>query len=302
MSRFLEALHSGRVLLMDGAMGTELRRAGLGDEECPERWNLTFPDRVRAVHTAYAGAGADVFLSHTFQANPAALSKRELKDRLPEIIRSALLHAKAAGPDRFLLGDMGPFGSRRSPEEAVWVATAFQHVDALLLETASDVDDLSAVLQALARAGRLAEVPVLFSWTFLRNGEGDLRTFMGRSPESCAHAARKSRGVAALGVNCGRDVGMDEVIEVVRRYRAVTDLPLFARPNAGTPTKVGGRWVYPLTPEAMAARLPELLAAGVGMVGGCCGTTPAHIAAFTPVVDDWNARRGLLCKLPTSSV
>jgi 5-methyltetrahydrofolate--homocysteine methyltransferase len=97
-------------------------------------------------------------------------------------------------------------------------------------------------------------------------------------------------GIAALGVNCGKDIGMDEIIEIIRQYRKVTDLPLFARPNAGTPTKKGKRWVYPLTPKEMAARLPELLEAGVCMVGGCCGTTPAHIAAMRPIVDAWNRR------------
>jgi 5-methyltetrahydrofolate--homocysteine methyltransferase len=83
---------------------------------------------------------------------------------------------------------------------------------------------------------------------------------------------------------------MDEMIEIIRRYRQVTDLPLFARPNAGTPTRAGDRWVYPHTPEQMAARLPELLEAGVNMVGGCCGTTPEHIAAFKPIIDEWNAK------------
>ena len=95
-------------------------------------------------------------------------------------------------------------------------------------------------------------------------------------------------GVSALGVNCGRDIGMDDIIEIVRRYRQVTDLPLFARPNAGTPVCEGDRWVYPLTPAEMARRLPELLEAGISMVGGCCGTTPEHIAAMRPVVEQWN--------------
>ena len=87
---------------------------------------------------------------------------------------------------------------------------------------------------------------------------------------------------------------MDEIIEVIHRYHLEIDLPLFARPNAGSPTQVGGRWVYPLTPEKMAERLPELLEAGVSMVGGCCGTTPEHIAAMRPIVDAWNRKRGFV--------
>ncbi len=115
-------------------------------------------------------------------------------------------------------------------------------------------------------------------------------TFSGHTPEWFAGRAKKW-GVAALGVNCGRDVSMSDCAEIVRRYRQVTDLPLFARPNAGTPKKVRGRWVYPLTPRGMADQLPELLEAGVSMVGGCCGTTPDHIAALKPIVDRWNGRR-----------
>src|SRR5262249_60163604 len=109
--------------------------------------------------------------------------------------------------------------------------------------------------------------------------DGRMDTIGGRPPEYFGKRAERW-GVAALGVNCGRDMGMDEIIEVVRRYRRHTALPLLARPNAGTPKQKGKRWVYPGTPAAMAARLPELLDAGATLVGGCCGTTPEHIAAF----------------------
>ena len=142
---------------------------------------------------------------------------------------------------------------------------------------------------AFHRAAEI-ETPLLLSLTYLRSPAGRLATFSGHAPETYARHAER-HGVAALGVNCGRDIGMDEIIEIIRRYRRETDLPLFARPNAGTPAREGDRWIYPHTPEAMATRLPELLEAGVNMVGGCCGTTPEHIAAFRPVVNAWNRRR-----------
>jgi 5-methyltetrahydrofolate--homocysteine methyltransferase len=126
---------------------------------------------------------------------------------------------------------------------------------------------------------------------FRRDESGNLTTFSGHTTEWFARRAR-NYGVAALGVNCGREIGLDEILAILRRYRQVTDLPLFARPNAGTPRRVGNRWVYPLTPEQYAARLPELLATGVAMVGGCCGTPPAHIAALRPIVAAWNGRHG----------
>jgi 5-methyltetrahydrofolate--homocysteine methyltransferase len=161
-------------------------------------------------------------------------------------------------------------------------------VDGILLETCST----PRVEWAVRRVARLAPgVPVLLSMTYRRTTSGQVETVGGRPPEWFAARARRF-GAAALGVNCGRDMGMGEVIDVVRRYRSATDLPLFARPNAGSPTGRGKRRAYPHTPGQMAARLPELLEVGVSMVGGCCGTTPDHIAAFRPVAEAWNARRG----------
>ena len=107
------------------------------------------------------------------------------------------------------------------------------------------------------------------------------------------HSAAAWR-VAALGVNCGAEIRLPELLEIVTAYRSITDLPLFVRPSAGTPKEVGGQWVYPETPASMAAWLPALFEAGVVMVGGCCGTTPAHIAAFRTVVDEWNRAHGAL--------
>jgi 5-methyltetrahydrofolate--homocysteine methyltransferase len=287
MPRFLEVLRSGRVLLMDGAMGTELRRAGLPDAACGEAWNLTEPGRVRAIHRAYVEAGACCLLTNTFQANPAALSRHGLTDHLGAIIRAAVGHARAAGPGCFVLADIGP-GLESSPgDRAAEALAAFRGVDALLLETCSDVPD-----ELLCTCGRLFQehgVPVLLSLTYRRTAAGDLSTHGGAAPEDGARRARRS-GVAALGVNCGRDIDMAEVIAIIRRYRRETDLPLFARPNAGTPVRGTEGWVYPRTPAALAARLPELLAAGATLVGGCCGTTPEHIAAFRPILDAWNAR------------
>jgi 5-methyltetrahydrofolate--homocysteine methyltransferase len=289
MSRFLQELRSGRVLLMDGAMGTELERAGIGSRECRELWSLTHPDRVRAIHQAYADAGAEVLLTNTFLANPSHLDDFGLEDRLGEINRSAVrLARKVAGQSRFVLGDIGPpLDGNGWPEFPDYrdlgrVLPSLDGVDGCLFETCSSPRALSAVQYAFHRVAD-GEMPLLLSLTYLRSPSGQLVTFSGHSPETYARHAER-HGVAALGVNCGRDIDMDDIIEIIRRYRAMTDLPLFARPNAGTPTKQGDRWVYPHTPEAMAARLPELLEVGVSMVGGCCGTTPEHIAAFRNVL------------------
>jgi 5-methyltetrahydrofolate--homocysteine methyltransferase len=289
MSRFLDALHSGRVLLMDGAMGTELQRLGLGPHECGEAWNITRPSAVRAVHDSYVTAGAEVLLTNTFQAYPAHLARFGLEDRLEEINSNAVrLARRAAGPSRFILGDVGPlFTSGQQKEfadskELARVLPLLDGVDGFLFETCSHPRVLSALAYAFHR---LVDVgtPLLLSLSYQRTCSGQLVTFSGHTPETFARHAER-HGVVALGVNCGRDISIDDIIEIIYRYKTVTDLPLFVRPNAGTPTKQGDQWIYPHTPETMAARLPELLEAGVCMVGGCCGTTPAHIAAFRNVL------------------
>ena len=296
MSRFLEALRSGRVLLMDGAMGTQLQHAGLKPRECGEAWNVTHPSAVRTIHDRYIAAGSEVLLTNTFQAHPARLAPFGLDERLEEMSTNAVrLARKAAGHSRFVLGDIGPIldsdGRTEFADSKVLarVLACLDGVDAYLFETCSSPRALTAVQYAFHRIAEI-ETPLLLSLTYLRSESGQLITFSGHAPETYARHAER-HGIAALGVNCGRDIGMDEIIEIIRRYRQFTDLPLFARPNAGTPTKEGDRWIYPHTPEAMAARLPELLEAGVSMVGGCCGTTPEHIAAFRKVLDAWNKKR-----------
>ncbi|HYV37790.1 MAG TPA: homocysteine S-methyltransferase family protein [Gemmataceae bacterium] len=277
---FLEALHSGRVLLMDGAMGSELQRAGMQPGECYELWNLTHPDRVLAIHQAYVDAGAEVLLTNTFQANPPAFAKHQLQHQMDVICQSAVRLARQAGGIKtHILADIGPF--KDTGDEVIRVVEGLSRTHDILMETLSNFFQVESV----AIRQRL-----LVSFTYLHNNSGGLQTFPGQNPEVVAQRA-SALGVAALGVNCGRDITMDDCAEIIRRYRTVTDLPLFARPNAGTPTKIDNQWVYPRTPEQMAAELPKLLEAGVSMVGGCCGTTPAHIAAFRRVVDDWNAKK-----------
>jgi len=272
-------------------MGTELQRAGLKYGECGEQWNLTHPDRVRQIHQAYKDAGARVLLTNTFQSNPANLRKFGLEYKLEVINREAVILAESgAGKDGFVLGDVGPVISNfdEMEFEAVYrLERSLAWADALLFETWSNSRAFLAVIGTQHFRTSAREMPILVSLCFHGDATGQLATYDGRSPEFCARSLNGT-GINGLGVNCGRDIGMDEIIAIIRAYRKETDLPLFARPNAGTPTRVGDRWVYPRTPEQMAARLPELLEEGVSMVGGCCGTTPEHIAAFRPIMQKWN--------------
>jgi 5-methyltetrahydrofolate--homocysteine methyltransferase len=276
----LDALTSGRPLLMDGAMGTELLRAGLPLGAPGEAWNLQRPDAVRSVHKSYVAAGAEVLLTNTFQSHPAALARHGLEARLEEVNAAALRLARAAR-GRFVLADVGPFagpkelGDRKALER---VLASLEGADGYLFETCSSPAALGAVQWAFHRSAAADAVPILLSLTYLRS-RGKLVTLSGHGPETYARHAER-HGVDALGVNCGRDVGPAEVVEIVRRYRQETGLPLFARPNAGTPVQTEGGWAYPMGPEELASYVPALLEAGATMIGGCCGTTPAHVAAL----------------------
>jgi 5-methyltetrahydrofolate--homocysteine methyltransferase len=280
---------------MDGAMGTELQRAGLQEGECAERWNLTRPDQVRQIHSSYRQAGSQCFLTNTFQSHPAALRKHGLEDQLEAINQAALALARSiAGTEGFVLGDIGPFSSRPNDDEAELrsmfrVARSLATADALLFETCSHFSTFVIVNATRQFLTTFAKVPILVSFTFQRIADGAIETFDGRDARFCAKSAQEA-GVEALGVNCGREISMQDIKHILQDYRQETDLPLFARPNAGSPLRPNGHWNYPQTPGQMATRLPQLLEAGVSMIGGCCGTTPAHIAAFQPIVEHWNSQ------------
>jgi 5-methyltetrahydrofolate--homocysteine methyltransferase len=276
---------------MDGAMGTELRRTGLPDDECSEGWNLTNPDRVRAIHQAYKNAGAQCFLTNTFQSNPTALAKHGLDGRLEEINRAAIEIARAvAAPNDFVLGDIGPFQQPWNEQTIRRIVSSLRGVDGVLLETFSDMDCLWAVKYGCLPGLEAEDIPVLLSITYKRSRKGVATTQGGQSPEVFARLARQY-SVAALGVNCGREIELADVIQIICCYRGATELPLFARPNAGTPVRGDEGWVYPRSPQQMAAHLLELIEAGATLVGGCCGTTPEHIAAFRPIIDSWNEKQ-----------
>jgi 5-methyltetrahydrofolate--homocysteine methyltransferase len=292
MSRFLDALRSGGVLLMDGAMGTELQRAGLKPGECGELWNITHPEKVRAIHQAYVDAGAEVLLTNTFQANPAALQRHDLAGQLGMICQAAVeLAREAAGPDGWVLADVGPCQVDKDPTSLAILVNALSAAgpDGFLVETYSNPDDLVRLLKLLSSDPR-KRLPVLVSFTYWHDRSNRVRTIDRISPGMMARWV-EDRSIAALGLNCGRDIGLPQVLEIVEAYRDNSWRRVFARPNAGTPNQVEDRWVYPHSPQYMASWLPELLTAGVSMIGGCCGTTPAHIAAFKPIVDAWNAGR-----------
>ena len=295
MKPLLEAL-TERPLLADGAMGTQLQAAGLELGRCGEQWNLTHPDRVLAIQKKYVAAGSDCLMTQTFGASSINLARHGLADSVEAINRAGVEIARRAFGDRpgYILGDIGPFGGllkpfgHVTPEQAraafhqQAAALVAAGVDAIIIETQTSLEELGLAIQAARQTGARCIIgSVAFEIT--PNGR-DVRTLMGVTPEKAAKFLQGS-GAHVAGANCGKDVDVRWMTTILRRYRTACDLPLLAKPNAGRPVLENGRFVYKQTPDDMAAGLEDLLAAGARIVGGCCGSTPAHIALFRNVLD-----------------
>ena len=290
----LEAIKT-RVLLSDGAMGTQLQRAGLEPGGCGEAWNVDHPDRVLSIQRAYVNAGSDILLTNTFGGCRIMLNRHQQGDRTVEINRAAVAIAREAlGGRGFVLGDIGPFGGLMEPYGEIVradVESAFREqakalvgggADGIIIETQTALEELEIGIAAAHEAG--AKV-VIGSVAFdLMVDEDDVRTMMGISPERAAEFMAE-HGCHIAGLNCGTGVDMRIAADVVRRYIKISGLPVMAQPNAGQPVLVNMQVQYNETPEEMSAGLPGVLAAGARIVGGCCGSTPDHIRMFRKILD-----------------
>ena len=276
-----------RVVLGDGAMGTELQRAGLEPGQSGERWNLDRPDQVERIQRAYVDSGSDFVITNTFGANPWVLGRYNLGDRVAEVNRAAAAIARRAAGTRGVLGDLGPFGGLLAPLGEVpldEVQRAFlgqaralveAGVDGIIVETMSAIEEAVAAVRAARDAGARL---VVASMAFDRTRKGGIRTMMGVAPAGAARALVDA-GADVVGANCGTSMGAADFVEVTQAMKAAVEAPIIVQSNAGQPELVDGRAVYRLTPAAFAAGMKDVVAAGAAVLGGCCGTTPAHIGA-----------------------
>ncbi len=294
-SNLLEAIQT-RVLLSDGAMGTQLQYAGLESGGCGEAWNLDHPERILKIQRAYVEAGSDCLLTNTFGACRIMLNRHDEGERTVEINRAAVAIAREAlGENGFVLGDIGPFGGLMEPYGEIQradVESAFREqakalidggADAIIIETQTALEELEIAIEAAKEAGAPC---IIGSVAFDRMlDEDDVRTMMGISPEQAAQfMAEHGCHIAAL--NCGTGVDMRVAANIVERYRKTGGLPVMAQPNAGQPVLINMKVLYNETPEEMAAGLPGVLAAGARIVGGCCGSTPDHIRLFRKIMNN----------------
>lgn len=281
-----------RVLILDGAMGTELQERGMPTGECPEEWARRNPLKLAEVHAAYAEAGADAILTFTLGGSSIKLAEAGL-DRETEALNWALARiARDAAPGKIVLGDIGPTGEMIAPlgtRTTEEIRTAFvrqvtglaEVVDGFIIETMSDLDETVLAIEAARKAA--PGKPVLAALTYQLDHDGrKYHTFMGVTPETAAKRLEDA-GADAIGTNCGN--GIDQMVGIVERLSANTTRPVFAEPNAGLPKLVHGRTVFDEPAESMAAKVGRLVSAGARIVGGCCGTTPKHIAAFRDAVE-----------------
>lgn len=285
-----------RVLVFDGAMGTMLYSRGVYINQCYDELNVRAPDLVRDVHAAYVKAGAQALETNTFGANRVKLAQHGLETHVAEFNRRAAEIAReAAGSTVLVAGAVGPLGIRIEPfgptsrdEACAYFAEQMSALreggaDCFVIETMSDLAEMEQAIRAARQVD--ASMPVIAQMTIGPDGV----TAFGATPEDIARAL-DGWGADVIGLNCS--VGPQTILEAIEKMAALTQRKLSAQPNAGMPRDVSGRMMYMASPEYMASYARHLLNAGAKVVGGCCGTTPEHIAAMVAGIKPLMPRHG----------
>jgi 5-methyltetrahydrofolate--homocysteine methyltransferase len=274
-------------LLLDGGMGAELIARGLPSGVPASLYNLSDPEIVRQVHGEFIAAGSEAILTNTFQAAKPALEAVGIVSKDTEIIKRGVELARRAAGDRFVIGDIGPIGINNRVTLAIssdaiyelYLAQAeilvSEGVDALLAETQFDLREARLAARALSTAARGR--PVLVSFVFERGTDGEYFTIMGDKPADLSVLLED--GASVLGANC--NLRAEEMVELSRVLLGSFACPILIKPNAGRPlTRPDGSCYYLETPSHFAQNMRRISDCGASLLGGCCGVSPAHIAAL----------------------
>jgi len=293
MEAILNRIKQGEILIGDGAMGSLLmaRAKDLIKGKCPEFINLSRTDILEEIARLYLEAGADIVQTNTFGGSPLKLSAYNLQDQTEEINRVAVQAVrKAVDGKAYVSASCGPCGKMLKPYGTVEPEEMYQSflrqlkviieagADIICVETMTDIKE--ALLAIKAAKNISPTIPLMATMTFDKTPRG-FYTMMGVNIEKAAHEL-EAAGADIIGSNCGN--GIEKMIEVAKEFKKFTSLPLIIQANAGLPTVKDDVVVYPETPEFMAEKSKELAAAGVSIIGGCCGTTPEHIRAIGQAV------------------
>ena len=291
MSAIYEALEKG-ILISDGAMGTMLQGKGLTDGGAPELWNVDNPTAIEDVLEEYAAAGANLITTNTFGGTRGRLQMHGLEDRLFELNKAGAEIARKVAdrhPGCYVMGDVGPSGELMEPMGTMTIdeakalfadqikALVAGGVDAILIETMSDLQEVEAAVKAAKEVA--PELPVIVTFSFDTN----MRTMMGVKP-AVAVKTLAAEGVRIIGANCGR--GVDEMRIIAKELTGARPDGVFiiTQSNAGLPKLVGDEFIYDGTPEEMAKYAKDMKDLGVNVIGSCCGSSPAHTKAMAATI------------------
>ncbi|HPR33044.1 MAG TPA: homocysteine S-methyltransferase family protein [Prolixibacteraceae bacterium] len=294
MKSIAEEIKQGKIFVSDGAWGTFLQQKGLKPGECPESWNLTHPDAVYDIARSYIEAGSDMIETNSFGGNAFKLSFFGLEREVYALNKAAAeLSRKAAGPNRYVLGSIGPTGKILMMGDVCYdeLYQAFKDqamaleaggADALVVETMSDIEEAKAAVSA-CRENTACEV--ICTMTFEKSNERSYHSMMGITPTEMV-GEMIAAGASIIGANCGN--GMENMIGITEEIRSVNrTIPILIHANAGAPVYQNGETHFLETPEITAGYVKLLLDAGANIIGGCCGTTPEHIARIAAVVREY---------------
>jgi len=294
MSSFSERIGNGEILLGDGALGTMLIQRGLKAGECPETWNIEDPETLTDIADLYVGAGSDIVSTNTFGGHPLKLAQYYLEDKTEEVNKAGVRAVRKAAKGRaFIAASCGSSGKLLKPygdTDPEIIAEGYNRQIAALLGEGVDIIyfetmiDLSEAILGVKAAKSIAPgIPVCATMTFDFTPRGFF-TVMGNSVEQAARELENA-GADVVGSNCGN--GIENMMRIAAEFKKHSDLPILIQSNAGLPVVRGDDLEYPESPDFMSGGIRIMLDMGVNIIGGCCGTTPEHIAAFRSVIDNY---------------
>lgn len=289
-TEFLSLLSRKNTLVLDGATGTNLQKRGLPIGTAPETWLFENPTGISQLYNDFVQAGSDIILTCTFGGNRTRLAHANLSDKLIEVNQTAVNLARQAtsGTDVLVAGSLGPTGEMMQPFGSMSEEQAFEiyseqaqvlistGIDLLVIETQFDLSEAQTAVKAVRSVS--GDIALVCSFSYDRG----VRTMMGVKPGQMAETFNQLE-VDALGINCGKS--LEDNLSVLKTLKENTDKPIWFKPNAGLPTSnADGTTSYDVTPEMMGSHVPEWIATGARLMGGCCGTSPEHLTAIAKMV------------------